>query len=486
MKITFIIPPAVAGNKIPERVFGCTYTRYPIPNIFILTYAAILREAGHEVGVLDAPVISMNSQGFKNFLLNDPNDCYIFYSVNLSMESDRDALMLIREIKGAIPVLFAGPSPTYYPSYFLFDPNCYSIRGEGDWTIRDLIAYLDGRSGQPLHSIKGITYLDHKSVVVSTPSPDLIADLDRLPFPARDLIPKDLYFNPKLGRGPFTIMLTSRGCPFRCRFCVPCALNFARRLEYNRKNRRQDRIPRVSLRSAKRVIEEFNIIKQEGYRSVSIIDDEFIMDKKRVMEICERIKGLGISWGCLARCDSLTDENLIQAMAEAGCQYIDIGVESFDQKILDDIKKDMKVETIYQAIKLLKKSKIQSKVNILFGASSLETEETMAKTIREVERLKLDMVMFNICTPFPGTEFYEDAKKAGWFINGEYHPVDVQKRTIIEYPHLKREVIERYIKKANYKVYLRPRFILKNIIRFRRLNDLLETLKGIYRKLKKE
>ncbi len=482
-KITFLIPPALHNNRIPERVFGCTFSIYPIPNIFLLGYAAVLKKAGYDVSVMDAPVMGMKTVEFYGWLADDISNIYVFYSVNLSKEIDKEVFQQIRTFRGSLPVIFCGPAPTTDPEFFLFDTGCFVARGEGDLTIPELIDFITDKSVKNLNDIQGINYLNTVNKSVRNPGRELIENLDDLPFPAREMIHKELYYNPKLKERPFTTVLTSRGCPFQCTYCVPSSLSFAVKLEYNIGRGTTNGIPKVRFRSPKIVIEEFTRLQSEGYKTVSIIDDDFVLNAERTIEICAGIKSLGIKWGCLARADSLLDDSLIKAMADSGCIYIDIGIESFNQDILDDIKKGIKLETFYEAIKLLKKHGIQSKLNILLAASPLETKGTMMETIRESIRLEPAMVMFSICNPFPGTEFYNRAKKEGWMVYGDYVPVDLQKKAIIEYPHLKKRVIEKMVKKANFDFFLSPRFILKNIFRFKNPIDFLLAFKSLTKKL---
>lgn len=481
MKVTFLIPPPLAKKRVPERVFGCSYGLYPIPNIFILTFASILRNDGNEVSVLDAPIMKISNKNFFDFLSADKSNCYIFYSVNLSKDLDVFTAQKIRKLKKDCPIIFCGPAPTFDPDYFLFDVNSYVVRGEPDYTLKELINYLNEPSRFNRLAIKGVAFFDGTKLV-NTPSRELIENLDELPFPARDLINRDLYYNPKLSLRPFTAVMTSRGCPYRCSFCVPSSLTFARKLEYQKIMGIQ-KIPKVSFRSAQNVIAEFKLLREQGYKAVSIIDDEFVLKKDRVKKICTGIKDLGIQWGCLARADQLLDEELVKMLSEAGCQYIDIGIESFNQKILDDLHKDLKVAFFPQVIANLRKYGIEPKLNILVAASPLETKATLQKTIRAAIRMKPAVIMFNIANPFPGTEFYQRAKENGWLVFGDYRPVDVQKESIIQYPHLTKSEIEHIVKYANFKFYTNPTFILTNLKKLLRPKDFINALKSLFKKL---
>ncbi len=480
MKVTFLNPPAMRGLRVPERVFGCNYGLYPIPNIFALTYAAVLEEAGHVVRYVDAPVEGWTEAKLVEFLRNDDSDAYVFYSVNLSRKLDLLTHSLIREHRGAVPVIFTGPGPSYQPysEKYIVDERTFVLRGDVDLIIRGLIDRIE--NGQDISDIRGLSWKEGDMIRHNPPPPPL-RDLDILPFPARHLLKRELYYNPKLGDAPFTAMVTQRGCPYRCKFCVPNSQSFSRKLQFRLWEGRP--VPPVGFRSPQNVIEEFKLLESEGYKTLTVIDDEFILRKKRTMEILEGIRGTSIRWSCLARADFLTDREVVRALAEANCVEIDIGVESFVQAILDDIRKDLDVNTIETAIRNLRDFGIEPKLNILFGASPLETEQTIKYTLRKVIELRPGVVMFSIANPFPGTDFYDEARENGWLVYGDYVPVDVQKESIISYPHLPKRRLERLTRLANYKYYLDPVFLLKNLKRFRDPLVFCRSLKSFWKKL---
>ena len=151
------------------------------------------------------------------------------------------------------------------------------------------------------------------------------------------------------------------------------------------------------------------------------MDDNFIWNEKRTAQICEVLKKYGFVWGCQARVDAIT-EPIARMLGESGCQYVDLGVESFNDDILKFIKKGITQAQIYQAIELLKKYHVPVKLNILIGTSPLETKATIRDTLKRAKALKVDQVMFNIVSPFPGTEFYDMARKNGWIVTGDYLP----------------------------------------------------------------
>jgi len=275
MKITFIDPPVLTGNRSPERVFGCTYGLYSIPNIFLLTVAAVLRNKRHDVNYVNMPLKGYNEKKFVDFLKKDLSEVYCFYSVNLAKKNDILALELIRKERGNIPVLFMGPGPTYDTKHYLKDYFCFVIRGEPDNVVGELISNLNHPE-----LVKGISYLK-EGRVVDNPTAGLVNNLDELPIPARDLVNQNDYFNPKLGTSPFTAIVTSRGCPYRCLYCVPNSLSFATEIEHKRSTNKKFK-PRYRVYSAPRVIQEFELLKEQGYKAVSILDDELLSRNKEL------------------------------------------------------------------------------------------------------------------------------------------------------------------------------------------------------------
>lgn len=479
MRISFLIPSSLDEHPPAERVFGCNYGLYPIPNVFILYVAALLEKNGYQVAYADAAIEKWDKEKLKDFLEKDDSNIYAFYTVFLSEETDKKVHQIVRETKKNLPIIFFGPQPTYKPEKYILDENTYVVRGEPEQTFLELVSSLEKNSS--LESVKGISFLENKKMI-NNETREIMENLDDLPFPARHLIKKELYHTPKLSPRPFTVMITSRGCSHRCYYCVPCSESFARELEW-RKSRGNYSKPKVGLRSPENVIEEFKQLKKEGYKSVSILDDQFVWGEERTIKICNGIKDLGIEWGCLSRADHL-NESTIKAMAEAGCKYVDIGVESFDQRVLDDIKKDMKAETLFSSIKLLKKYKIQAKLNILIGVSPLQTKEVVERDIEISKKSGADLVMFGVCTPFPGTEFHDIAMKNGWIKTGDYVPTDPLTQSIIEYPNMSNEELKELLKKANKSFYLRPSFLIGKLKQISNLSELKENIRALRRLVK--
>lgn len=481
MKITFVIPPCFTPGLAPaERSAGCTRIVYPFPNIYELTAAAVLEAEGYEVALADFVYQVHTEAQFAAWAKADHSDVYAFWGVNLSIPDDCRAISILHGFHPEARFVMLGPSGTYFPDKLLLPTRpaeVIIVRGEPETTLTLLMAAL--RDGKDYTSLRGITYLDAEGKVVRNPAQPLIKDVDALPFPARHLLGDRQYHNPKLKTGPYTTMLTSRNCPFHCIFCVPSSLTFARELDFRHDNGRK---PPIGFRSVESVERELEQLAKQGYKAIGFVDDNFIWNEERTLALCAALKKHGMVWGCQARADAIT-EPIAKALAESGCLYVDLGVESFDPKALEYVHKGMTVEQIYSAIEILKKYGVPVKLNILIGTSPFETEESINNTITKAKELDVDQVMINIVSPFPGTEFYERAIANGWIEGGEYRPTNVQRESILNYPHLSSRQMERLLFKNNLRFFLSPRFVWKHLRRFRSLGEFWAAAKALRHKL---
>jgi radical SAM superfamily enzyme YgiQ (UPF0313 family) len=268
--------------------------------------------------------------------------------------------------------------------------------------------------------------------------------------------------------------MTSRGCAYRCLFCVPNSISFAREIEYMKYN--NGKKPPVKIASAQRVIEEFETIKRQGFNSVMIVDDQFLWRSNRTLDICRGIKGLGMEWGCLSRANFLTNEEVVKALADAGCVSIDIGVENLNQKVLDYIQKDLKVEDVYESVRVLNKYGIEPKLNIMFGTTPHETAQDIKNTVEKLKGLDVNTIMFSIATPFKGTRFYDLCKEKCYLID-ESDEINPLGKSIISYPSISSEELEKLERYAYRSFYMRPKIIISRIKSYRGIRDFINDIK---------
>lgn len=476
MTLSFIVPPPLDGQRPAERTAGCTRMVYPMPNIYELTVAAVLEQAGFNVQYHDFVMAGLDASGLERFLMSDDSSIYLMWCVNLSLETDLVAARLIRHLRPSAYILMLGPGATFFPEKLLLDGAMVVVRGEPEETVRELVDCL--AQNLEWRNCKGVTYLADGHLV-RNPSRPLMPQLDQLPFPARHLISKYHYFNPKLKAHPYTTVLTSRNCPFQCIYCVPSSLTFAREIDYKADHGRK---PPVSFHSVEYVVAELDSLAANGYRAIAFVDDNFIISAKRLKPICDALKRHGFLWGCQARVDAINEE-VAQILGDTGCGFVDLGVESFDDKILSHIKKGVTSSQIYSGIALLKKYGVPVKLNILIGTSPLETATSIRETFKQTLRLGVSQVMFNIVAPFPGTEFYNQAKANGWIKGGEYVPTDVQRDSILNYPQLSSRQMARLLFWNNVRFFLRPSFVWMHVRSFHSWRDFVSALKALKIKL---
>lgn len=477
MKITALTPPELTCTQPAERTAGCTRVVYDIPNIYLLTVCAVARQAGHDLTWCDFSHPAPSTiDALREFLRTDDSDVYFIWTVNLSLESDLPAIELIRAERPRATVILMGPGATYFTARCLKTDGVIVVRGEPEQTVAELLEKIS--QGHDWHDVIGISFLKDGELQNNPPRPPL-QDIDSLPFPARDLLGDKQYHNPKLKLTPYTTVVTSRNCPFHCIYCVPSSLTFAREIEYRREHGRK---PPIAYRSPANVQAEIAELAALGYKAIGFVDDNFIWNEERTAALCDIMRRYNMAWGCQARVDAITDP-IARMLAESGCRYVDLGIESFDDRILEFVHKGITSAQIYEAIALLKKYKVPVKLNVLIGTSPLETRETVSHSLREAKRLKVDQVMFNIVSPFPGTEFYQMCMENGWLVTPDYVPTDVQRNSILRYPHLDADEMERILFRSNLSYFLRPSFIWKHMRQFRNFNEFRCALRALRIKL---
>lgn len=479
MKLSFLVPPCYSHKQPAERSAGCTRVTYFFPNIYELSVAAVLEQNPEDkVEYHDFVYEKTAPEQLEEFFESDDSDVYLIWTVNLSIDDDIATIGILRKYKPETPVILLGPGPTYFTKKCLVDRNVYIVRGEPEETVAELIEVL--RRHESPEGVKGVSYLDREGKTVNNPPRLLIKDLDALPFAARHLLGGRTYHNPKLKVSPYATMITSRNCPFKCIYCVPSSLTFAREIEFRKSN--GNRKPTIGFRTPENVEKEIAMLAGQGVKAIGFMDDNFIWNEERTRALCEIMSRYGMVWGCQARVDAIT-EPIARLLSENGCKYVDLGIESFNDEILAYIKKGITVEDIYRAIGLLNKYKVPVKLNVLIGSSPLETKDTVKHTLREAKRLKVDQVMFNIVSPFPGTEFYKLCKENGWLSTPDYVPTDVQRESILNLPNLSAREMEKLLYSNNLSYFLSPSFVVKQLKRFRSLSEFKYALKALKIKL---
>lgn len=379
---------------------------------------------------------------------------------------------LCREIRKACPgapIVLGGPHVTALPEDCLRDGFAdYVVIGEGERTFLELLNSLAG-GGEP-GKVKGLAYRDAAGGIRVNEPRELIADLDSIPMPARDKMPFHLYYSPptkSLGLGKVATMLTSRGCPYSCNYCISCVMWGKGAVRY---------------RSAGSVLDEMrHCMEKYGAREFNFHDDLFVARKDRLIEICRGIvdNGWKIGWICMARADFIDDERL-EWMKKSGCGKIAFGVESGSETMLKRMNKRLDVARVKSAIDMCKKIGIKTGASFMIGYLD-ESDDTIKETIELMKELNPDTVSIFQASPYPGTEFYKEAKRRGLLRNDfrwEDFALVTNSRSVLDLPGMPSERIRHWVKRAYRDFYLRPGYILGQIGRIRTGQDVRNIVMG--------
>lgn len=318
-----------------------------------------------------------------------------------------EVLKLAREIKkinSKIKIVVGGIHPTLYPDELLEEKNTpidFEVIGEGEETFLELCHRLLNYKKIQYNKIKGIAYLKNNLVTKTSLRP-LNNNLDFISHPAHNLIDMDYYTeaSPYAIRGCFLrsfYLLATRGCPSTCTFCVAKKLrSFNGGGCYTR------------IRSAKSIIGEIKLLRQKYHiDSFYFIDDLFTINKDNVADFCHLLKKekLNLLWGCSAKVSTL-DENTIKLMSEAGCIQIDFGVERGSNEALIAIQKGISVEMVQNIFDICHRHHIRTFANFLVNLPG-ENIKDLQDIIKLAKKLKSEIYSFNVFTPYPGTEIYD-------------------------------------------------------------------------------
>ncbi|MGI6209094.1 MAG: B12-binding domain-containing radical SAM protein [Anaerolineae bacterium] len=443
------------------------------PPLSLAYLAATSERRGDEVRVYDGNV---ERQSLPDALREFNPDIVGISANTIQIKSAWRDAALVRESSSAAVVL-GGPHPSVLPDESLAQPGVdFVVRGEGEATWAELCGAIEGRPrSEWAAAVEGVAGISHNLLgqVKHNPQRPPIQDLDGLPFPAYHLFKMDRYTNlqPTIDapRVPSYPILTSRGCPYQCSYCCQTG-------------------PRLwRARSAESVVAEWRWLVQDlGAKEIGVLDDSFNIDRKRVLAICDLLikEGLNhVPWiminGIRA---NLADEELLTRMRQAGCIRTAFGVESGNQRILDDvIGKKLTLEQVRQAFRAARAAGMETIGFFIIGLPG-ETEETMEDTIRFACELDPLVANFSMATPFPGTRMYQQVKQGGRILVKDYDDYAFfEGRAAFEMPGLPAELVERKWKEAYRRFYWRPSRILRQLTRWSTYRDLPRTLRVAWR-----
>lgn len=433
--------------QIVQKYFGM------FPPLSLAWVAAIAEGAGHKVTIIDARTLELTKEETLDRLMEFKPDILGFMMTTYMFPETLEWIRFFKK-QLKLPVLIGGYNLRVYPieslSHSEIDFGCikHAIN-----TVPQLLRELE--TSRNFKEVIGLAYKENGKIFVNSPDKEPI-DFNSFPFPARHLLPNELYAEFPTQRTNFSVMVTSLGCPYACSFCEAGKTHYS------------SRIPELVVEEMQECYTKYKI------REIDIFDYEFTAIRKRVEEICDRMieKRLDIEWACRSRVDTV-DERLLDKMKQAGCCRIYFGIESGCQELLDRVNKGITLEQIRKTIYLTKSKGIQALGFFLVGAPG-ETRDTFKQTLRFAKELDLDYVQFSKCLAKPLTslwkEMVEETGKDYWrnWILGKETDHELPR----SWTKLSNNEVNRLAKWAYIKYHTRPARLLKSVLQVRSLKEL--------------
>ena len=465
--IMLVNPPTPDGGlwiRTQHRVGRRTRENMVWPQVSLAQMAALLHPV-YKVKVVDCNAERMGWAEFTKLLDKYQPKYYLTQLTAPTLENDMYGCFLAHA-RGAKTIAFGThitpiPVETMRP-YPSLD---FALVGEPDLTIRDLLDHLEGKIEERspeikkmfekmdpsyktsfnengsvnLQGIKGIAWRNKDEIMLNFPRP-FIADLDDMPIPMHELLPLQSYRMPMI-KGAFTFIVTSRGCPAGCTYCI-------KHVSYQFSTR---------IRSPKLIMEELWYLKKLGINNIHMYADLFTVNRDQVIELVNLMieENIQIKWTCNSRVD-FVDEEMLNLMGKAGCRLISWGIESGNEQILKHARKGAYPDKAERALRWAKQAGIMNWGYFIIGLPG-ETEETIRETINFAKKLPLDIALFHVAAPYPGTPFFFEVVENNWFRPGtRWEQVDMDKGTVLDYPNLSAEKLLYWQKRAFREWAFRP------------------------------
>jgi anaerobic magnesium-protoporphyrin IX monomethyl ester cyclase len=464
--VLLVNPPAPDGGiwiRSQHRVGRRSRENMVWPQVSLAQLAALL-VPDYKVQIIDAIAEHLTWPKFTRLLERYHPKYYLSQVTAPTLENDMYGVFLARS-RGAKTIAF-GTHVTPIPvetmrAYPVLD---FALYGEPDLTLRDLIDHLEGRveqrspeiariyEKQPgyqpfigedhqvnLKGVQGVVWRKGEEIIVNPPRP-FLKDLDDLPIPLHHLLPLKTYRMPMM-HGPFTFIVTSRGCPAGCTYCI-------KHVSYQYS---------VRARSPEKIMEELWVLKKLGINNIHMYADLFTVNRDQVVNLCKLMidQKINVNWTCNSRVDFVDAEEL-RLMRQAGCWFISWGIESANDDILKHAHKGVTAERALQALKWSHEAGIMNWGYFIIGLPG-ETEDTIKQTIKFAKKLPLDIALFHIAAPYPGTPFFFEVMEKKWFRpETRWEQVDMDKETVLDYPDLPAEKLMYWQKRAFREWALRP------------------------------
>jgi radical SAM superfamily enzyme YgiQ (UPF0313 family) len=453
MKFIFINPPReIKSNNIWNIINSEN------PPLGLALLAAIWDEQEHTSKIIDAAALHLTIPEIIARISPDTN----FIGITATTPEISKALIIAQNVRQAFPnikIIMGGVHPTVFHEELVRNNICdMVVRNEGEIPITELA------KSTPLDLIPNLTWRNSQNEVIINPDSAKYVDLDSLPFPAYDKLPMHLYHS-ALGaakQDPSIGMMTSRGCPGKCTFCFSAMFG-----------------SQIRFMSPARIIDHIKHLQQNyGIREISLYDDTFTANNENVDRLCHLIlaKKIKLSWSCFARVDTVTPD-LLLLMKKAGCHQIMYGFETTDENILKNINKRTNLDQFHKVLTWTKAAKINVRGAFMLGNPG-ETIASMEKTIDYAKTAGIQLAIFNITTPYPGTEMYKEFSRKNLILHQNWDLYNLA-QPVLKLDTVSCEAIQQYYYKSYRDFYLRPAFIIQHIFAIRTFSKLFIYTKAV-------
>lgn len=415
----------------------------------------------YDINIIDANIMNLSVYNLVEKIIKINPDILGF---QINVVSSGRGLQIVNLVKDRCPhilVCLGGPLLSSDTKDILKNSKAdIGFFGESE------ISFMEFCEGKKLNEIKGIIYRKNNKFIFNERRP-LIEYIDEIPHPAFDLLPDFKLYCSRARRKPVGVIITSRGCPFRCTFCSSNVFG-----------------NKFRAHSPEYVLEEIDLLVEKyGIKQLDILDDNFTLDMIRAEKILDllikRAYNLSINFQNGIRADFL-NENIIRKMKLAGVFKVGIGIESGNKNILKSIKKSLDLNKVIKAINLFRKYDIITAGFFIIGFPN-DTEETIKETISFAIKSNPTIVVFSLFMPFYGTEIYFFLKKNNLLLNSENFYFDsgyFGSKVYNKHLFLTRFQVTKLQKMAFHKFYFRISKVVELIMSIGSFNELKWTIKS--------
>ncbi len=433
-----------------------------------LAQLAAVMHPDYSVAIIDAIAERMTWPQFEAKLNEYKPRFYITQMTAPTLTNDNYGCFLAKSV-GAITMAFGTHvTPLAVETMRPFASLDLCLRGEPEVTLREVVDTITGRTEfspetlklykscdpewEPkiaeripntdqydLSHVKGVVWR-RNGEIVRNPDRNFIPNLDDLPLPMHHLLPLDKYRTPVL-KGTYQFIVTSRGCTAGCIYCI-------KHVSYQ---------AGLRLRSPENIMAEIRMLYDLGVRNIHMYADLFTANRDQVMGICQQIidSGLKINFTANSRVDYV-DKEMLDMMAKAGCSVLSWGIESANEEILKKARKGTTADRARQSVRWAKDAGIRNLGYFIVGLPG-ETKATIQETIDFSKTLPLDLAIFHIAAPYPGTPFFFMVMENNWFKPGtKWEQVDMDRSTVLQYANLSAEEMEKEARRAMREWMFRP------------------------------